>query len=50
MESGDAQHELYVQDVLDEIEAEVARSAVSGQVALNSARMAALIERRRRGE
>jgi hypothetical protein len=47
MESGDV---LYVQDVLDEIEAEVAGSAaipVSGQVALNPERMAALIERLR---
>jgi cell division septum initiation protein DivIVA len=47
MESGDAP---YVRDVLDEIEAEVAASAVvpvSGQIALNPERMAALIERLR---
>jgi hypothetical protein len=48
MESGG---ELYVQDVLDEIEAEIAGSAViplSGQVALNAARMAALAGRLKR--
>lgn len=45
-----ASDELYVQDVLDEIEAEVAGSAVvpmSGQVALNPERMTALIARLR---
>jgi hypothetical protein len=49
-QSSEPSDALYVRDILDEIEAEIAGSAVvpvSGQVALNPARMAALTARLR---